>query len=171
MKRSEAKRKNFGSETKRKYALLISLWSEAKRIKIFFFTWTCETHAKGISFRFVLLWSEIFFLRNRHPKRTRYGNWVVSPFPACLVLGFRYSVQYSDEQDFPHSSLYILFLSIEPPPPLQTVELPSRLSAADDMCILRTRHTFFMHFSVVNFLLESLSTVQYISLKKSATSR
>jgi hypothetical protein len=29
----EAKRKIFGSETKRKYALLISLWSEAKNSK------------------------------------------------------------------------------------------------------------------------------------------
>jgi hypothetical protein len=33
MKRSEAKRKMFGSEIKRKYALLISLWSEAKNSK------------------------------------------------------------------------------------------------------------------------------------------
>jgi hypothetical protein len=33
MKRSEAKRKNYGSETKQKYALLISLWSEAKNLK------------------------------------------------------------------------------------------------------------------------------------------
>ncbi len=32
-KRSEVKRKNFGSETKRKYALLISLWSDAKNSK------------------------------------------------------------------------------------------------------------------------------------------
>jgi hypothetical protein len=29
----EAKRTNFGSKTKRKYALLISLWSEAKNLK------------------------------------------------------------------------------------------------------------------------------------------
>ncbi len=32
-KRNEAKRQNFGSKTKRKYALLISLWSEAKNLK------------------------------------------------------------------------------------------------------------------------------------------
>jgi hypothetical protein len=32
-KRNEAKRKNYGSKTKRKYALLISLWSEAKNSK------------------------------------------------------------------------------------------------------------------------------------------
>jgi hypothetical protein len=32
-KRNKAKRKNFGSKTKRKYALLISLWSEAKNSK------------------------------------------------------------------------------------------------------------------------------------------
>jgi hypothetical protein len=36
-KTSEAKRKNLGSETKRKYALLISLWSEAKRSEKNFF--------------------------------------------------------------------------------------------------------------------------------------
>jgi hypothetical protein len=32
-KQNEAKRKNFGSETKRKYALLISLWSKAKKFE------------------------------------------------------------------------------------------------------------------------------------------
>jgi hypothetical protein len=32
-KRNKAKRKNFGSKTKRKYVLLISLWSEAKNLK------------------------------------------------------------------------------------------------------------------------------------------
>jgi hypothetical protein len=32
-KRNKVKRKTFGSETKRKYALLISLWSEAKNSK------------------------------------------------------------------------------------------------------------------------------------------
>jgi hypothetical protein len=32
-KRNEAKRKNFGRETKRKYDLLISLWLEAKNLK------------------------------------------------------------------------------------------------------------------------------------------
>jgi hypothetical protein len=42
MKKSEAKRKIFGSETKRKHDVLISLWSEAKiysekKRKIFFF--------------------------------------------------------------------------------------------------------------------------------------
>jgi hypothetical protein len=30
---NEAKQKNFGSKTKRKYALLILLWSEAKNLK------------------------------------------------------------------------------------------------------------------------------------------
>jgi hypothetical protein len=74
-KRSEAKRsetKNIWEWNKRKYALLILLWSEAKNSKRneakrreFFFTWACETDAKRISFRFVSLWSEKFFLRNR----------------------------------------------------------------------------------------------------------
>jgi hypothetical protein len=32
-KRNEAKRKNFGCETRRKYGLLISLWLEAKNSK------------------------------------------------------------------------------------------------------------------------------------------
>jgi hypothetical protein len=32
-KRNEAKRKLFGSETKRKYGVFISLWLEAKNLK------------------------------------------------------------------------------------------------------------------------------------------
>jgi hypothetical protein len=58
-KRNETKPTIFGSETKRKYALLISLWSEAKNSKqneakrreIFF----SRERAKRISFGFVLL--------------------------------------------------------------------------------------------------------------------
>jgi hypothetical protein len=43
MKKTEAKRKNFGSKTKQKYTVLVSPWSEAKNLKrkeakqIFFF--------------------------------------------------------------------------------------------------------------------------------------
>jgi hypothetical protein len=63
-KRNEAKQKNFGNKTKRKYALLISLWSEAKnsqrneakRSEIFFFHVSvrnaCETDL--IALRFAL---------------------------------------------------------------------------------------------------------------------
>jgi hypothetical protein len=56
----------FGSEIKQKYALLISLWSEAKNskrkeAKKQIFMWGCETHAKRISFRFE---AKIFFLQN-----------------------------------------------------------------------------------------------------------
>jgi hypothetical protein len=69
-KQNEAKRKIFGSETKRKYGVFVShwlktknskrkeaKWSEKKKI---IFAWACETHAKRISFRFVSLWSEKF---------------------------------------------------------------------------------------------------------------
>jgi hypothetical protein len=79
--RFEAKRKIFVSETKRKKALFISLWSEAKNskrkkakrseIKICFFTWACETHAKRISFRFE---AKNFFLRNRLTLIWRHHN-------------------------------------------------------------------------------------------------
>ncbi len=62
-KKSEAKRKIFGSETKWKYTILISHWSEAKRSKkIFFFARAYETHAKRISFHFE---AKNFFLQNR----------------------------------------------------------------------------------------------------------
>jgi hypothetical protein len=59
------KRKFFGSETKRKYDLLISLRSEAKnskrkeaKKKYLFFTWACETDL-------VSLWSEKIFFGNQ----------------------------------------------------------------------------------------------------------
>ncbi len=66
-KRNEAKWNIFGIETKQKYGVFISLWLEAKNSKrkeakkINFFSREC---AKRISFRFVSLWSEIFFYRN-----------------------------------------------------------------------------------------------------------
>jgi hypothetical protein len=71
MKKSEAKRSEtnkfwkrnkqiFGSETKRKCPVLISLWSEAKNMKRkeaknCFFPREHAKHAKWISFRFVSL--------------------------------------------------------------------------------------------------------------------
>jgi hypothetical protein len=68
-KQNEAKRKIFGSETKRKYGVFISLWleaknskrNEAKKNKIF-----SRERAKRISFRIVSLWSEKFLKQNRH---------------------------------------------------------------------------------------------------------
>ncbi len=64
---NEEKQKCFGSKTKRKYALLVLLWSEAKNskqkeAKTKIFMWACETHAKQVSFRFE---AKKFFLRNR----------------------------------------------------------------------------------------------------------
>jgi hypothetical protein len=51
--RLEAKRKIFGSETKRKYGVRISLWFEAKRSEVkrnnFLFTWACEKKFFGVT--------------------------------------------------------------------------------------------------------------------------
>ncbi len=75
-KRSEAKRKIFGSETKRKYALLISLRSEAKNLKrkeakisekkIFIFHVSVRNGSRFAWFRFE---AKTFFLRNRRTLR------------------------------------------------------------------------------------------------------
>ncbi len=61
-KRNEAKRKMFGSEIKRKYALLISLWSEAQNLKRKIKFGFSRERAKRISFRFE---AKNFFWRNR----------------------------------------------------------------------------------------------------------
>jgi hypothetical protein len=77
-KRNEAKRKNYESETERKYALLISLWSEAKNSKrneakrseknvVFFHVSVqnaCETDL--VSLRFALK-RKIFFCKTGAP--------------------------------------------------------------------------------------------------------
>ncbi len=78
---NEAKTKQKRSETKKFleakqskiYALFISLWSEAKNSKQkeakknTIFTWACETHAKRISFHFVLLWKKKNFFETGAP--------------------------------------------------------------------------------------------------------
>jgi hypothetical protein len=77
-KRDEAKRKKFGSETKRKYALLISLWSEAKNSKrnkakksekTFFFSRErakrMRNGSRFASFRFEA--KHFFFAKPAHP--------------------------------------------------------------------------------------------------------
>jgi hypothetical protein len=72
MKRSEAKRKIFVSETKRKKALLISLWLEAKNLKrkeakknLFFSRERAKRMRNGSHFASFRLKAEKFFLRNR----------------------------------------------------------------------------------------------------------
>jgi hypothetical protein len=70
-KRNEAKRKNFGSKTKRKYALLISFWSEAKssekkREKKFVFSREfAKCMRNGSRFASLRFEATNFFLRNR----------------------------------------------------------------------------------------------------------
>jgi hypothetical protein len=72
MKRSEAKRKFFGSETKRKYALLISLRSEAKNSKqkeakknIYFSRERAKRMRNGSRFTSFRFEAKKVFLRNR----------------------------------------------------------------------------------------------------------
>jgi hypothetical protein len=86
-KRNEAKRKNYGSKTKRKYALLISLWSEAKNSKrnetkrseknvVFFHVSVrnaCETDL--VSLRFALK-RKFFFAKPAHPSSDLSANAV-----------------------------------------------------------------------------------------------
>jgi hypothetical protein len=69
------KRKNIGSETKRKYALLISLWSEAKNSKrneakrseknFFFSRERAKRMRNGSRFASFRFEAKNFFLRNR----------------------------------------------------------------------------------------------------------
>jgi hypothetical protein len=70
--RFEAKRKIFVSKTKRKKALLISLWSEAKNLKrkeakknLFFSSERAKRMRNGSGFALFRFEAKKFFLRNR----------------------------------------------------------------------------------------------------------
>ncbi len=80
-KRNKAKRKIFESETKRKYAVLVSLWSEAK---FFFFSRECAKHMRNgsrfASFRFE---AQNFFLRNFKSYGVFHSSFMVFQCSSC----------------------------------------------------------------------------------------
>ncbi len=93
-KRNEAKRKIFGSKTKRKYALLISLWLEAKNSKRkeakrsekknnIFSRERAKRMRNGSRFASFRFEAKIFFLRNRRTLSRTYSY--VFNVPICSV--------------------------------------------------------------------------------------
>jgi hypothetical protein len=82
-KRNEAKQKNFGHETKRKYGLLISLWLEAKNSKrkeakffLFFSRERAKCKRNGSRFALFRFEAKKFLKRNRSTL-----VWGVHPVP------------------------------------------------------------------------------------------